>query len=437
MIYNHITELIGNTPLLKIDPSVHGLKNIDLYAKLELFNPFGSLKDRVAWEMIREDLSDIQKKDMTILESSSGNTAKALQVLASVHGVKFKTITNRIKVSEARDVLSVLGATIDELPGKSDCYDPSDPNDPVVFINREIKNNAGKRFFTSQYSNPKNLSKHYQTTGQEIVDDLGNIDYFFGGLGTTGSTRGTAMKLAEVNPNIKTIGIVAEKSDYIPGIRNRDEILEVGLFEPDFYEKLEYVTSTDAVDAMLTLVRKAGVLAGPTSGASYIGAVTYLQEIDSTLNERQTAVFIVCDRMEWYVSYIKERRPELFGGKKRITWHDQLQISAILPIIPIHKTRSFIDNEQPVIIDTRSPLAYKMGHIDGSINFPYDQLDNVLNDAIPFETGKPLLFVCAVGEKSLTIAQYLQANGYHAYSLDEGITAWRDADLPLTRKILQ
>ena len=90
MIYNHITDLIGNTPLLKIDPKVHGLNNFEIYAKLEYYNPFGSLKDRIAWEMLRSKLDDSIANQKTILESSSGNTAKALAALSKIYGLSFK-----------------------------------------------------------------------------------------------------------------------------------------------------------------------------------------------------------------------------------------------------------------------------------------------------------------------------------------------------------
>src|SRR5690606_4298094 len=98
MIYETITDMIGNTPLLKIPEDVHGLPNIDLYAKLEMMNPFGSVKDRIAWGMIKDDLETIKSRNQTIYENSSGNTAKALQAIAGMHGVRTKLITYLAKV---------------------------------------------------------------------------------------------------------------------------------------------------------------------------------------------------------------------------------------------------------------------------------------------------------------------------------------------------
>ena len=436
MIYNDITELIGETPLLKVPAHIHGLSNIDLYIKLEVFNPWGSVKDRTALGMTREHLQEI-KNGKKLLELSSGNTAKALQLIASTHGSSFKAITNRIKVPEQRDILRLLGAEIEELPGKSDCYDPNDPNDPMIIINRELQSHPDQYIFTNQYVNQANYDIHFETTGEEIAQELGKVDHFIAGLGTTGSSRGIIERLRKESPDIKSVGVVAETDDYIPGIRTKDEVLEVGLFDPEQYTDILTYSSNAAIDGMLILARQLGVLAGPTSGATLMGALDYLRTVDRSATSRQTAVFIACDRMEWYLSYIRERRPELFGGKERQTWHDHIAASDSKPIIPVNEAENFIKTKQPMIIDTRNPLAFRMGHIEGSINFPYEQLDTILNDAVPFTARTPLLFVCAVGEKSLDIARYLQGTGYQAYSLDEGVTAWRDAELPLARKALR
>ena len=102
MRYDSITEIIGDTPLLRIDPAVHGLAHIDLYAKMELLNPFGSLKDRAAWNMVRPLLAEAAERGDTVVELSSGNTAKALAVIAGMHGLTFKSVTNRMLVLAAR-----------------------------------------------------------------------------------------------------------------------------------------------------------------------------------------------------------------------------------------------------------------------------------------------------------------------------------------------
>lgn len=434
MLHKNITEVIGNTPLLELDPRVHGLKNIRLFAKLEYLNPFGSVKDRIAWGMVKDDIQAIQSGQKTILEMSSGNTAKALAGIAGVFDVPFKTITNRIKVSEVKDILKILGTEIDELPGNSDCHDPSDPNDPLVFIQKEIAKRKDGVYFTSQYDNQKNILTHEATTGKEILNDLPRVDYLIGGIGTSGSTRGTAQTIQAVYPSLKTVGVIAATRDYIPGIRNKDEVLEVGLFDPDFYDHLEEVDSKEAVDGMLELNRRYGVFAGPTSGAAYAASLRYLKSIDKQVPAGSTAMFIACDRMEWYVSYIKARRPELFGVKN--SQADEVvsdsELSAVPSLSP--EEARVVLGEAALCIDTRTPLAFQAGHVPGSLNFPDASFAQLVATGHPFAKDQRVIIACPTGEKSRWFAATLRKRGWeNVFSLAGGVMNWRNANLPLER----
>lgn len=435
MIYNHISELIGNTPLLKIDPSVHGLKNIDLYAKLEFYNPFGSVKDRIAWGMIQNDLGEIRKDKKTIIESSSGNTAKALAVLASVSGVPFKTITNRIKVPEVKKILKLLGTDLEELPGLSECPDPNDPNDVLVYVEKTIQKDPKHFYHASQYTNEKNVETHYKTTGKELIDDLGAVDYLFAGLGTTGSSRGAATYIKEKDSQAKAIGVVAAQGDYIPGIRNTDELLEVGLFHKDFYDEVEVVDSLAAVDSMLMLIKKSGILCGPTSGASFAGTLQYLKVRDLELKGRKTAVFIVCDRVEWYISYIEKRRPELFreADTKQTVRNQLAVVIQDAPSISVVDVKEWIEKERPIIVDIRGNMAYRVGHIPDAINILDQDFEQMVESGMPFPSNRALLLTCPIGEQSKKFSSYLTKKGYLVKSLEGGIVAWRDAGLPLEK----
>lgn len=430
MIFESITDMIGNTPLLKIPPSVHGLANIDLYAKMEMMNPFGSVKDRVAWGLVKDDIEDIQAKGQTIYENSSGNTAKALQVIASIHGVKTKLITYLAKVDNVKDIIRLLGAEIEEVLGGSECFDPNDPNDPQFLIAKMVKEDPGKSYFPSQFTNPKNPDVHYQTTGKEIIDDLGSIDYFFGGLGTSGSTLGAARRIREeANPELVTVGICASKNDFIPGIRSLDQMWESGLFEKNNYTDFVYVDSGESVDAMMQLVQKVGILCGPTSGASYLGALRYLKKVDSNLTERKKAVFIVCDRVEWYMDYVRQRRPQLFGHTMKI---GSLRAFESAPseancVIPVESAQNWIDSNNPLIVDVRGNLAYKMSTLKDAINIPWELLETMIDAADPFPKNRQLLLICPIGEKTVRYAAYLRSRGYEAFSLAGGILGWRNA----------
>lgn len=299
MRYERITDLIGDTPLVRVDPTVHGLDHVDLYAKLEMYNPFGSLKDRAAWSMLSPHLEDSAGPSATVIELSSGNTAKALAILAGVHGLGFKSITNRMKVPEIKELLLLLGAEIEELPGQTECLDPTNDDDPLTQIYRTLSGSEDDLIHTDQYFNPRNTAAHVAGTGREIIADLDGRapDVFVACVGTAGSSTGVAQVLRAHDPAVEVVGLVAAKSDFIPGIRNADEVHEVGLFDPATYDRVESVTADEAIDGMLTLVRRCGILSGPTGGGAYTGAVRHLRA-RADESRRFTAVFIVCDRVE-------------------------------------------------------------------------------------------------------------------------------------------
>ncbi|MGA5021183.1 pyridoxal-phosphate dependent enzyme [Streptomyces griseoincarnatus] len=445
MRYDSITEAIGNTPLVRIDPAVHGLRNIDLYAKLEMLNPFGSVKDRPAWHMARPHLEADTDGEGTVVELSSGNTAKALALLAGMHGRGFKSVTNRMRVPEIKELLLLIGAEIEELPGRSECLDPTDTDDPLTQFHRALSDQGSTYLHTDQYFNPRNVEAHAEGTGPEIVKDLdGRVpDWFIACVGTAGSSTGVAKVLRELDPRVRVLGLVAHKSDFIPGIRTMDEVHEVGLFDPATYDTIESVTSDEAIDGMITLIRRCGLLSGPTGGAAYEGAVRQLRYADAELEgtgQRRTAVFIVCDRAESYLSYVRQRRPELLGrtdrGRSAVAVTDA-EARAEGRVIDVQEARRWCaeGDPRPLVVDLRSPHAYAALHIEGSVNIVDEVFEDLLRGGLPFSKRTPVLLACPVGEKSLRFAAALTRMGHpDVRSLAGGIVAWRDAGAPLVRE---
>jgi cysteine synthase/rhodanese-related sulfurtransferase len=441
--YDSITDIIGETPLLRIDPAVHGLRSIDLYAKLELLNPFGSVKDRAAWNMVRDELPAAVREGRRVVELSSGNTAKALALIAGMHGLGFKSVTNRMRVPEIKELLLLLGAEIEELPGQTECLDPTNTDDPLTHFHRSLTEPGSGYLHTDQYFNERNAEAHASGTGPEIVRDLDGRapDWFVACVGTAGSSTGVARVLREHNPAVEVVGLVAHKSDFVPGIRNIDEVQEVGLFDPAVYDTIGTVTSDEAIDGMLSLVRGSGVLSGPTGGAAYFGALRHLRPLDEELTrsggDRRTAVFIVCDRVESYLGYIRKRRPELFGGQVRKDSAADLtdaQVAAATTI-DVEAARHWIAAKQPLVIDLRSPFAYAALHIEGSINIVDELFEEVVGRTLPFSKSRPVLLACPIGEKSARYAALLTRLGHpDARSLEGGIVAWRDAGAELVRE---
>ncbi|MFJ7771147.1 pyridoxal-phosphate dependent enzyme [Streptomyces sp. NPDC097107] len=445
MRYDSITEAIGNTPLVRIDPAVHGLRNIDLYAKLEMLNPFGSVKDRPAWHMARPHLVDAAEGEGTVVELSSGNTAKALALLAGMHGMRFKSVTNRMRVPEVKELLLLLGAEIEELPGRSECLDPTDTDDPLTHFHRTLSEPGSTYLHTDQYFNPRNVEAHAEGTGPEIVKDLDGRapDWFVACVGTAGSSTGVARVLREHDPEVRVLGLVAHKSDFIPGIRTIDEVHQVGLFDPATYDTIESVTSGEAIDGMLTLIRRCGLLTGPTGGAAYQGAVRHLGDADAALEgsgRRETAVFIVCDRAESYLSYVRARRPGLLGRASRgptlaTLTEEEVRAGGRSATVGEARRRLAEGDPRPLVVDLRSPHAYAALHIEGSVNIVDELFEELVRGGLPFAKRTPVLLACPVGERSLRYAALLTRMGHpDVRSLAGGIVAWRDAGAPLVRE---
>ncbi|MFC9946525.1 pyridoxal-phosphate dependent enzyme [Streptomyces pratensis] len=439
MRYDSIIETVGDTPLVRIAPHVHGLQNIDLYAKLEFCNPFGSLKDRAAWNMVQPGLPSAIEHGNRIVELSSGNTAKALAAIAGMHGIGFKSVTNRMKIPEIKEMLLLLGAEIEELPGQTECLDPTNSEDPLTLFHRSLGDPDSTYLHTDQYYNARNPEAHETGTGPEIVADLDGRapDWFISGVGTAGSSTGVARALRERNPKVGVVGLVADKSDFIPGIRNIDEVQEVGIFDPLTYDTIEKVTSSEAIDGMLTLVRRCGILAGPTGGAAYFGAVRHLRDIGSELTEPATAVFIVCDRVESYLSYIRKRRPELLGQRPGNNSAASVSLEELhqTAAVGVAEAQKWIAAEKPLVVDMRSPYAFTALHIEGSINIVDELFEDLVRGGLPFSKSQSVLLACPVGEKSLRYAALLTRMGHpDVRSLTGGIIAWRDAGAPLVRE---
>ncbi len=305
-LISKITDLIGNTPIIKIDDKLHGLKGVELYAKLEYLNPFGSLKDRTAKGMLDGSIEEIKAGEKRVIETSSGNTAKALQCICNINGIEFTTVTNRIRVSESKNILKFIGVDVFEVPKGVDT---------VAKIEEMCAKEPAKYYHTTQYTNPKNVATH-KKTGQEILDDIGSVDYFFHVLGTSGSGKGITETLKADNPHLKKIGVVTSAESYIPGIRSMLELNDCGFFSKEDYDAIEGISAEEAKIYMKRMCRGMGILAGVSSGASFAAAVRVLKKREKDAQSQGKvdqlkpikAVFVVCDRLETYANFIKENR---------------------------------------------------------------------------------------------------------------------------------
>jgi len=294
--YNSITELIGKTPIVKINNmNTYGA---NIFVKIEMFNPLGSVKDRIAYAMLKdaEDRGIIKKGD-TIVEPTSGNTGIGLAYIAAARGYKLiLTMPDTMSV-ERRNILKVLGAEIVLTPGAKGMRGAVEEAEKI----KKEKN----AFMPSQFTNPANPKIHYQTTGPEVWEDMeGRIDFFVAGIGTGGTITGVGKFLKERDKNMKVIGLEPEKSPVLTGGQpGPHKIQGIGAgFKPDILDlnvidKIYRVKDVDAKNTALELAKKEGIFVGISSGAAMYVALEVAKE-----NSGKNIVVILPDTGERYLS---------------------------------------------------------------------------------------------------------------------------------------
>ena len=390
MIYNSVVDMIGNTPLLKIPEDVHGLRNIDVYAKLEYMNPFGSVKDRLAYGLMKDHVVDMKAKGQKPVIVSNANSAKAVTILSHIYGLSPYIVSNKMPYKEVKQQFQFLGAEIKELPAVSQCPNPFDPQDMLQYAYRMVSNEPEKYHLVDQFADERNPQIHYENTAKEVYEDLGKIDHFFAVLGSSGTTLGAGRFFREKNENAKIYGVITEAGHNAPGGRSKNELWEVGIFNPNHYDEILSGTSQQAVEGMRTLNMKCGVLCGPTAGLAFNRMLNKLREQDVKLEgtgHRQKAVFIACDRMEPYMSYVEKTSPKLFDERKS----DELRVQTL----DMHKVQNapqvynteleawLADGEDVLVIDTRGSFSYSIGSIPSAINIQDTYLEEMLNHGEP------------------------------------------------------
>lgn len=301
-IYDSITELIGNTPLLEV-------KNIEkaedtkarILVKLESFNPGGSVKDRVALSMIEAaEATGKLASGAVIIEPTSGNTGIGLAWVATVKGYKLILTMPETMSEERRKLLKALGATLVLTPG-------SEGMAGAIRKAEELRDNTPGSIILQQFDNPANPAAHVRTTGEEIWRDTGGkVDIFVAGVGTGGTLSGTAETLKHHNPAIKAIAVEPAGSPVLSGGKPGPHKLQgIGAgfipknYNPDVVDEIVTVSDKDAIKASRLLAQKEGVLAGISSGAALSAAIA---EAKKDENAGKIIVALLPDTGERYLS---------------------------------------------------------------------------------------------------------------------------------------
>ncbi len=304
-IAKKLTELVGGTPLLELAAYSATQKDVKatIVGKLEYFNPAGSVKDRVALNMINEaEKAGILAPGATIIEPTSGNTGVGLAFVSAVRGYKLiLTMPDTMSV-ERRNLVKAYGAKVELTPGK-------DGMKGAIARANELKEEIPGAVILQQFENPANPKAHYNTTGEEIWRDTdGKVDILVGGVGTGGTVSGAGLKLKELNPNIKVVAAEPATSPVLSGGKSgAHKIQGIGAgFVPKTYNSavVDEVITIDNDDAILTsrqLAATEGLLVGISSGASVAAARKLAQRPE---NAGKTIVAILPDTGERYLSTV-------------------------------------------------------------------------------------------------------------------------------------
>ena len=302
MIHENILSTIGNTPVVKINKIA---KNLDcnVFAKCEFFNPGGSVKDRIGWNMVKEaELSGRIKPGDTLIEPTSGNTGQGIALAAAVKGYKC-IITMPEKMSKEKQIaLEALGAKIIRTPTEAKSSDPDSHISVAKKLKKEIKNSH----ILDQYSNPSNPEAHYYGTAEEIIKDFqGNLDMVVISVGTGGTITGVAKRLKEEIPKIKIVGADPEGSILGGGEEVSSYLVEgIGYdFIPDVLDNSlidEYIKTKDEESFTMArrLIKEEGLLCGGSCGATMVAAM----KAASKLKNGQNCLVILADGIRNYMT---------------------------------------------------------------------------------------------------------------------------------------
>jgi cysteine synthase B len=297
-VHANVLDLIGETPIVDVS-NLSPNPNVRILAKLEMQNPFGSVKDRIAAAMIEAAERDGKLlPGQTILEPSSGNTGIALAAIARLKGYPIKILMPESVSVERRQMLEIMGADIILTPG------PEGSNGAVRRAEKLAEQHP-EWCFIYQYGNEANPRAHYEGTGPEIWRDVPEITHFVAGLGTSGTLMGTGTYLKEQNPDVQIVAIEPPLGENVEGLRNMDEGYIPPVFDMwngrELLDRKRVVRPRESIEWTRRLVSECGIFAGLSSGAALAGAAKVASQIGPD-DGPATIVFIVCDGGWKYLS---------------------------------------------------------------------------------------------------------------------------------------
>lgn len=284
-----VLDLIGNTPVVEIT-NLADKEEVKVYAKLEGNNPCGSVKDRIAKYMIEKAEEDGElTKDKIILEPTSGNTGIGLAMVAATKGYKIHIVMPETMSIERRQILQTFGAELILTPG-------GEGMTGAIKRAQDLAQSP-KYFMPDQFANPANVLAHYEGTGKEILEQVGSVDVFVAGLGTSGTIMGAGKRLKEANPQVKLVGVEPYPKSKIQGLRNMSEGYRPPIYKEKMLDEKVNINDNEAFCMARRLTQEEGLFAGISSGAAVFEAMKQAEKM-----EKGTLVVVLPDRGDRYLS---------------------------------------------------------------------------------------------------------------------------------------
>ena len=292
MTYSNILELIGNTPMVRIN-TLSPNPNVSIFAKLEGFNPTGSIKDRIALKMIEDaERKGLLKPGKTIIEPTSGNTGIGLAIIGIIKGYPVEIVMSSAVSVERRKIIRSYGGKVILTPAEEGT------DGAIRMANKLVRENPEKYFMPNQFSNACNYQAHYESTALEIWQQMnGKIDYLVCALGTSGTIMGLSKFLRLMKPDIKVLCAHPIRGHYIQGLKNMEEAIVPAIYNPAQIDVQEMIESEEAIATARMIIAKEGIFAGMSSGAAMLAAIRTAKNIESG-----NIVVIFPDRAEKYLS---------------------------------------------------------------------------------------------------------------------------------------
>lgn len=438
--YDSILDLLPGaenpTPIVRL-AHVTGFQHAQVYAKLEWYNPFGAVKDRVAANLVADAEARGQELEH-LVEPTSGNTGIGLAMVANARRYSFAATLSREIPLEKRAALRLFGTDLHELDDTL-CPMPGQPEGAMAKAT-ELSEQPGWTQL-DQYHNPANPGAHYRTTGPEIWRQTGGaVTHFVASLGTCGTITGTGRYLREQNPDVKVIGVHPTEGHDIPGVRSRRALALTDFFLPEEYDAVVEITDEVAYALAQRLHLEESIIAGPSGALALAGALEQIPDEPGVV-----AVVIFPDNAYKYISSFRKHLPDLFPPEPdelvapaapANPFGAHLEAAFALAkkgpdVIDVHEARR--RHESGItLLDVRNPGEVEQVRIEGSTPLPLPRLSEGATDGLPADLGAPIVTVCAAGTRSLYALLLLKAQGYrNVTSVEGGVGAWVEAGLPV------